>query len=106
MRKLALVKQLDVAARIDGMGSGDIEDASKRSSRNRLIPRPKHSAQCEAAPRGIGKELVKFVAIRIDRVAVVRGGVIEFLKEKRVLPMGIVEGTGKQQLQAILELIA
>src|SRR5579862_2366879 len=106
MRELALVHQIDVAARVDGARTGDVEDGSEGSRRNGLLARSKDSVQREAAPRGAGKELVQFFAVRFHRDAVVRGGVVEFLKEKLILPMGIVEGAGKKQLRAIFELVA
>src|ERR1700741_3730974 len=101
MSQLALIQQIDVAALIDSAGPGNIEDSTEGGSRNRLLTRSKHSVQREAAPRGADKELVELVAIRVRRNAVARGGVVELPKEKLILPMGIVEGSGKQQLQAI-----
>ena len=98
--------QIEVAALVDGAGSGDVEDRSEGSGRNPLIPRSKHSVQCEAAPGDIGKQLVKLVIVRVHRNAVVGGGTVEFREEKLVLPMGIIEGAGKKQFQAIVKLFA
>ena len=103
--KRAIVAQIEVAARVYGVGSGDVEYCSEGSGRNPLIPRSKHSLQCEVAPGSIGKKLVKLVTVCVHRNAVVSGGIVEFLEEKLVLPMGIIEGAGKKHFQTIIKLI-
>ena len=52
------------------------------------------------------EKLVKLVIVCVHRNAVVGGGIVEFLEEKLVLPVGIVEGGGKKQFQTIIKLLA
>jgi hypothetical protein len=49
---------------------------------------------------------MKLVIVRVHGNAVVGGGTVEFLKEKPILTLGIIEGAGKKQFQAIVKLIA
>src|ERR1700733_4063444 len=106
MRELALVHQLDIAARVDRARPSDIEDGSEGSRRNGLLARSKYPVQREAAPRSAGEKLVQFLAVRVHRNTLIRGGGIKLLKEKLILPLGIVEGSGKKQFQAVAELVA
>ena len=74
--------------------------------KTRPSARGKNCVQCEAPPGDIRKKLMKLVTVYVEGNAVVGRGTVEFLEEKSVVSMGIIEGAGKKQLQTVLELIA
>jgi hypothetical protein len=102
--KLAIVLQIEEAAHVDRVGSGDVKDGSEGSGGDVLVARGKNRVQCEASPGDIGKELVKLITVCVEGNAVVGGGMVEFLKEKPVVSMGIIEGAGSSSCTPLLNL--
>jgi len=104
--KRPTVFQIEEIALVGCAGPCDVENRSERSGRNPLVPGSKHSVQCPVAPGDIGKQLVKFVVVRVHRKAAVGRGVVELWEEQLALPVGIIKGAGKKHPQTIRKRMA